>query len=44
MEVKKLVKQQFLLNANVTEEAKLKDLKNKALNALTNYIMYLSHT
>ena len=41
-EVRKIVKQQILLNANVTDPAKLGDLKNKALNALTNYVMFLS--
>jgi uncharacterized alpha/beta hydrolase family protein len=41
-EVKKLVKQQFFLNANVTDAQKLSELKNKALNALTNYVMYIS--
>ena len=41
-EVRKLVKQQFLLNANVTDALKISELKNKALNALTNYVMFLS--
>ena len=41
-EVRKLVKQQFLLNANVTDATKISELKNKALNALTNYVMFLS--
>jgi hypothetical protein len=41
-EVRKLVKQQFQLNANVTDPAKLTDLKNKALTALTNYVMFIS--
>ncbi len=41
-EVRKLVKQQFQLNANVTDPTKLTDLKNKALTALTNYVMFMS--
>jgi hypothetical protein len=41
-EVRKLVKQQFQLNANVTNPAKLTELKNKALTALTNYVMFIS--
>eukprot|EP00292_Cryptomonas_paramecium_P032719 CAMPEP_0113690214 /NCGR_PEP_ID=MMETSP0038_2-20120614/17643_1 /TAXON_ID=2898 /ORGANISM="Cryptomonas paramecium" /LENGTH=83 /DNA_ID=CAMNT_0000611467 /DNA_START=3 /DNA_END=257 /DNA_ORIENTATION=+ /assembly_acc=CAM_ASM_000170 len=43
-EVRKLVKQQFKANANVTDPEKLANLKNQALGALTNYVMYISQS
>eukprot|EP00285_Hemiselmis_virescens_P004988 CAMPEP_0173389804 /NCGR_PEP_ID=MMETSP1356-20130122/13497_1 /TAXON_ID=77927 ORGANISM="Hemiselmis virescens, Strain PCC157" /NCGR_SAMPLE_ID=MMETSP1356 /ASSEMBLY_ACC=CAM_ASM_000847 /LENGTH=113 /DNA_ID=CAMNT_0014347055 /DNA_START=13 /DNA_END=354 /DNA_ORIENTATION=+ len=41
-QVRSIVKQQFMMNAQVTEPAKLDELKNAALRALTNYVMHLS--
>lgn len=41
-QVKAIVKQQFLMNAVVTDHKKLEDLKNAAMRALTNYVMHLS--
>ena len=41
-EVRRLVKQQFMKNAHETDSAKIDALKNNALSALTNYVMYIS--
>mmetsp|Transcript_31391 Transcript_31391/g.76927 ORF Transcript_31391/g.76927 Transcript_31391/m.76927 type:complete len:98 (-) Transcript_31391:168-461(-) len=43
-QVRTVVKQQFMMNANETDPKKLEELKNAALRALTNYVMHLSQS
>mmetsp|Transcript_26772 Transcript_26772/g.67595 ORF Transcript_26772/g.67595 Transcript_26772/m.67595 type:complete len:116 (+) Transcript_26772:40-387(+) len=43
-QVRSIVKQQFMMNKDVTDPTKLEDLKNTALRALTNYVMHLSQS
>ena len=40
--VKVLVKKQFLMNKDVTDQKQLDKLKNAAMSGLTNYVMHLS--
>lgn len=41
-QVRRLVKQQFFLHANETDETKIAKLKKNAMSALTNYVMHIS--
>jgi len=37
-----MVRQQFMLNAHVTNPEKLSTLKGNAMSALTNYVMHIA--
>lgn len=41
-QVRRLVRQQFMQNAHVTDPEKLSSLKGNAMSALTNYVMHIS--